>query len=34
MARPDKYQYVDHEKPWRYREGDLTAKPKQVLHAF
>lgn len=24
MSRPDKYQYVDHEKPWRYREGDLT----------
>ncbi|MBO7701613.1 MAG: molybdopterin-dependent oxidoreductase [Eggerthellaceae bacterium] len=24
MARPDKYQYVDHEKPWRYQEGDLT----------
>ena len=24
MARPDKYQYVDHDKPWRYREGDLT----------
>ncbi|MBQ9003942.1 MAG: molybdopterin-dependent oxidoreductase, partial [Eggerthellaceae bacterium] len=24
MARPDKYQYVDHEKPWRYREGELT----------
>ena len=24
MARPDKYQYVDHDKPWRYQEGDLT----------
>ena len=24
MARPDKYEYVDHDKPWRYQEGDLT----------
>lgn len=24
MGRPDKYQYVDHEKPWRYEQGDLT----------
>ena len=24
MARPEKYQYVDHEQPWRYQEGDLT----------
>lgn len=24
MARPDKYEYVDHEKPWRYQEGELT----------
>lgn len=24
MGRPDKYQYVNHEKPWRYEQGDLT----------
>lgn len=24
MTRPEKYQYLDHEKPWRYQEGDLT----------
>ena len=24
MGRPDKYQYVDHEKPWRYEQGGLT----------
>lgn len=24
MGRSDKYQYVDHEKPWRYEQGGLT----------
>ena len=24
MGRPDAYQYVDHEKPWRYKEGAYT----------
>ena len=24
FEKPEKYEYVDHEKPWRYQEGDLT----------
>lgn len=24
MSRPDKYEYIDHEEPWRHQEGELT----------
>ncbi len=24
FEKPSKYEYVEHEKPWRYQEGDLT----------
>ena len=24
IGRPDKYEYVEHEKPWRYQEGEYT----------